>query len=139
MIPTERTDGVVLRRILAFLADFVALTGVVFAVTGRLVRSRRRRLAMTAVLSGIAGFPYHVLLEGATGRTIGKRLFGVAVVSAGGGDCTYAAAFVRNAFRLVDWLPIGYLLAFVAMALTDRRRRLGDIAAGTVVVRDESR
>lgn len=130
-------DGVVLRRVFAFVADAVVLLGVLFASTGRFVRSRGRRLAATAVLAGVVGFPYHIVLEGASGRTIGKRLFGIAVVSADGGDCSYSAAAVRTAFRFVDWLPAGYLLAFVAMAFTGGHRRLGDVAAGTAVVRDE--
>lgn len=134
---SRTNDGLVLRRVLAFLADAVLLVGALFAVAGRLVRSRGRRLAATAGLAAVVGLPYHVVLEGAFGRTVGKRAFGVAVVSVDNGDCTYAAATIRTLFRFVDWLPAGYLLAFVAMALTDGRRRLGDVAAGTRVVRDE--
>ncbi|MFC6825072.1 RDD family protein [Halopelagius fulvigenes] len=134
---SRTNDGLVVRRILAFLADAVVLVCALFAVTGRLVRSRGRRLAATAALTAVVGLPYHIVLEGAFGRTVGKRAFGIAVVSADGGDCTYAAATIRTLFRFVDWLPAGYLLAFVAMAVTDGRRRLGDVAAGTLVVRDE--
>lgn len=45
---------------------------------------------------------------------------------------------IRTALRAVDWLPAGYLLGPASIARTERRQRLGDLAADTVVVRRRS-
>jgi uncharacterized RDD family membrane protein YckC len=57
------------------------------------------------------------------------------VVRADGGRVGYGAAFVRTALRLVDFLPFAYLVAAIAVTMTPRNQRVGDLAAGTVVVR----
>lgn len=133
-----RTDrGVVLRRVLAFAIDALVVAGATWSLATRLARTRARRLLGTAALAAVGGFHYHVLLEGRFGRTVGKATVGIVVVTEGGDRPTLAAATVRTALRLVDWLPVGYLLGLAAIALTERDQRLGDLAAGTVVVRDE--
>lgn len=130
-----RTDrAVVFRRALAFVVDAFVVAAAVQPVASRLGRSREGRLLATAGLAGVGGFPYHVLLEGASGRTAGKAASGVVVLMAGGGPCTYRAAATRTVLRLADWLPAGYLLGLAAIAATERDQRLGDLAAGTVVV-----
>jgi uncharacterized RDD family membrane protein YckC len=121
--------------VLAFVADTVVVVGVVAAVVRRLTPSRLRRLVAGSVAATVGGLVYHVALEGTSGQTVGKRLSGVVVVREDGGQCTYSAAAIRTLFRFVDWLPAGYLLGLVAIALTDRGQRLGDLAAGTAVVR----
>lgn len=128
-------EGVVRRRIGAFLADTALVVGVCDAVSSRTASTTRRRVALTAAIASTLGFLYHVALEGRFGQTVGKRWFGVVVVSGDGRPCTYRAAFVRTAGRLVDALPVGYLVGLAAILLTPRDQRLGDLLAGTVVVR----
>lgn len=136
-----RTDGdAIRRRILAYVADVVVVVGAI----ALLERAGGRRLSVRAALRGLAvaglvAGPYHVLLEGATGQTPGKRLLGLAVVRADGEPCTYRAAAVRTLFRFVDWLPVAYATGLASMVLDGRHRRLGDRAAGTVVVRTDDR
>lgn len=135
---------VVWRRVLAYVADAVAVVGCVAAAQTVRERSSRRSIATGAAIVGVLAVPYHVLLEGATGQTIGKNLLRIVVVREDGEPCTYRGAAIRTAFRVVDWLPVAYLAGLVSMAVTERRQRLGDLAAGTVVVRsdrgfDESR
>lgn len=121
-------------RVLAYLADF-AVVGPALAAAVRRQGSLGGRLAAALAVANL----YHILLEGTWGRTVGKRLVGIRVAGDGGEPCTYWAATVRTLLRFVDWLPAGYLAAFVSMACTERRRRLGDLVAGTVVVRDGDR
>jgi uncharacterized RDD family membrane protein YckC len=71
-----------------------------------------------------------------TGQTPGKRLVGLRVIDASGRPVTAYAAILRNILRLVDQLPGFYAIAIVSVLLTDRHQRLGDIAAGTVVVHE---
>lgn len=137
--PERSGGGLVRRRIVAFLVDAVVVASAAWVAAGRVVRSRGWRLLTAGGASVLGGLGYHVVLEGRFGRTVGKAVTGVVVARADGRPCTYTAAAVRTGFRLVDWLPAGYLLGFAVMALTDRERRLGDLAAGTVVVEDGPR
>jgi uncharacterized RDD family membrane protein YckC len=69
------------------------------------------------------------------GQTVGKRLLGLRVVEASGLRLEPSQIVVRNVLRLVDMLPAFYLLGGIACVLSQRRQRLGDIVAGTVVIR----
>lgn len=69
------------------------------------------------------------------GQTVGKRLFGLRVVDASGLRLEPAQVVVRNLLRLVDMLPVLYLVGGISCVLSGKRQRLGDLAAGTVVVR----
>jgi len=82
-------------------------------------------------------FFYDVLFETlGTGRTPGKRLMGLRVLRAGGQPVGLRASVVRNILRLVDGIPLSYIPGTVAILATKRNQRLGDLAAGTIVVRD---
>ena len=90
------------------------------------------------LLGGFAALFYAFLLEGAwDGYTVGKKLFGIKVVKETGDSCGYGGAFVRNLLRIIDGL-FYYVIGFIAMAASDKRQRIGDRIAGTVVVREES-
>jgi uncharacterized RDD family membrane protein YckC len=79
---------------------------------------------------------YFTYLEATSGQTLGKRLLNLRVVDpATGRPPSFEKAFVRSILRIVDWLPFLYLLGFVLALVTERKQRLGDLAAGTIVVR----
>jgi uncharacterized RDD family membrane protein YckC len=84
----------------------------------------------------IAAFLYFWVAEARYGKTAGKRLFDLYVVSPDGRRVGYGAVFVRTALRIVDWLPALCLLGALLIAVTPNRQRLGDLAAGTCVVRE---
>jgi uncharacterized RDD family membrane protein YckC len=78
---------------------------------------------------------YFVLLESYRGQTLGKMVVGIKVVGeTTGAPPGLAAATVRTALRLVDGLA-SYLVAFIAVLVTAKRQRLGDMATHTLVVR----
>lgn len=80
---------------------------------------------------------YFTLFEGLrNGQTPGKRWLGIRVVRDTGHAVTFGAAAARNLLRVADFLPMAYLLGGLFVALHPRGKRLGDIVAGTVVVRD---
>ena len=68
------------------------------------------------------------------GATPGKRLCNLAVVNADGTPIGWPAALLRNVMRFADMLPIGYAVGLASMLLDSQFRRLGDLAAGTVVI-----
>lgn len=83
---------------------------------------------------------YYVFFEiTASGRTPGKRALGLSVVTEGGSPLRFTDSFLRNLLRAADFLPLGYAVGLVVMGVDARFRRLGDLAAGTLVVVDERR
>lgn len=71
------------------------------------------------------------------GQTPGKRWVGLRVVTEDGRIPDAGAIVLRNAMRLVDFLPGAYLVGVVSMLASSRGRRLGDIVAGTLVIAEE--
>jgi uncharacterized RDD family membrane protein YckC len=69
------------------------------------------------------------------GQSVGKRLLGLRVVEANGLRLELPQVIVRNLMRFIDALPVLYLVGAVSCVLNRRRQRLGDVVAGTVVVR----
>lgn len=70
------------------------------------------------------------------GRTPGKRYLGIRVVRDDGSRVSALDSVIRNAMRIVDMMPGYYGVGLVAMLLSARSKRLGDMVAGTIVVRD---
>jgi uncharacterized RDD family membrane protein YckC len=70
------------------------------------------------------------------GRTPGKSLAGLRVVRSSGRPVDLTASMIRNVLRLVDGMPLSYVPTIVAIAVTKRNQRPGDLAADTVVIRD---
>lgn len=84
-------------------------------------------------------FLYHPLLEILmAGRTPGKRMTGVRLVDFQGHTPGIGALLLRNVFRLIDSLPGFYFLGLISVALTNKHLRIGDLAAGVVLVYDNA-
>ena len=93
-------------------------------------------LAVMLLLQFAVEAGYFIASELLTGgRSLGKRLVGLQVMRDGGLPLTLEASLVRNLLRLADLLPGTYVVGLVAMVLSPQGKRLGDLAAGTVVVR----
>jgi len=91
-------------------------------------------LAVLVLLVLGLSVPYGAILETAGGATLGKRALSMRVVKTDGSPLDRRAALLRNLWRLVDGLAF-YLVGGVAILRSHRHQRLGDRAAGTVVVR----
>jgi hypothetical protein len=80
---------------------------------------------------------YFVLFEGLwNGQTLGKKAVGIRVRMADGTPLTFRAALARNLLRPADLLPFWYFLGFLAMFTNVKSQRIGDMVAGTVVLRE---
>ncbi len=80
-------------------------------------------------------FFYHPILEHfSKGRTPGKRMAGIRVVALSGRTASDGAMLLRNVFRIVDSLPVYYSLGLVVAIFSKRNQRIGDMAAGTVLI-----
>jgi len=71
------------------------------------------------------------------GQTPGKRAMGIRIVRADGAPIGVFESAVRNLLRYVDFLPIAYGIGIVVMLADSKHRRLGDLAAGTLALREE--
>jgi uncharacterized RDD family membrane protein YckC len=131
------------RRIVAGLIDtillfllFIALAaafGGVSTEDGTLEASLDNAAFALFILLALA---YYAAAETLTGRTAGKAVMGLRVVRADGEPLGPVDAVARNLLRVADGFPYPfYIVAIVAMAVTRRRQRLGDLAARTFVVR----
>jgi uncharacterized RDD family membrane protein YckC len=82
-------------------------------------------------------FLYHPIVEIAMrGQTPGKKVAGVRILSRSGGQPSVGALLIRNIFRPIDSLPAFYLLGLVTCIFSAHRVRVGDLAAGTLLVLD---
>jgi uncharacterized RDD family membrane protein YckC len=71
------------------------------------------------------------------GKSPGKRALGIRVIRDEGGKITFYASLLRNLLRVADWLPAFYFVGMIAMFANRKWKRLGDLAAGTIVVKEE--
>jgi len=87
--------------------------------------------------AGALYFLYHPVLEVLmSGRTPGKRMAGVRLVSRTGDIPSIGALLLRNVFRIVDSMPIAYVVGLACVVFTAQHVRIGDLAAGTLLVHD---
>jgi uncharacterized RDD family membrane protein YckC len=71
-----------------------------------------------------------------SGQTVGKKAFRLRVVGDRGEPLTFMQAGIRNIVRIVDFLPYAYGVGLVVLFVNGKGKRLGDLAAGTIVVKD---
>lgn len=71
-----------------------------------------------------------------SGQTVGKKIFRLRAVGDRGEPMTFMQAGIRNIVRVVDFFPYAYGVGLVVLFVNGRGKRLGDLAAGTIVVKD---
>ena len=132
-------------RILAQLIDFpvqvllLTLAVVGALALGSLFNNGNLALIVALVAAFLLVWGYYIVCESAwSGQTLGKRVFGLRVVGDHGEPISVSQSFIRNLVRIVDFLPGFYGIGLVVLFLNGRGKRLGDMAAGTVVVREKA-
>lgn len=137
-------------RMLAFLVDAAVLLLGWFLVVGLFGLLSRVGLfawleslsaalrSLVLVAAVLANWAYGLLFEWRwNGQTPGKRALGLRVVRLDGGPYDLVTSAVRNLSRVVDGFPVWtYAVGLTSVAVTRDHRRLGDLLAGTVLVKD---
>jgi uncharacterized RDD family membrane protein YckC len=94
-------------------------------------------LALFIFLNFLLIWGYFALFEGLwRGQTPGKRVMKLRVIKDSGRQITFFEALARNLLRFVDYLPGMYLVGVITMLCNKRSKRLGDLAAGTLVIHE---
>src|SRR5205085_7293404 len=105
-----------------------------FNVTPPLISDARWFGAVVAPALTIYFLYHHAVELAMRGSTPGKRMAGVRIVARDGGSPSAGALLTRNVFRLVDSLPLCYGVGLISVVLTRDHLRIGDMAAGTLLV-----
>jgi uncharacterized RDD family membrane protein YckC len=126
-------------RFMAALLDVVIQLGAIFALAIVFAPAGDSGYVVAAFLVAVflILFAYDIVLETWNrGRTVGKLAVGLRVVRTGGEPVGFLTASVRNFLRLADFLPAFYVVGVITILVTRWNQRLGDLAAGTLVVRE---
>ena len=128
------------RRVFAYLIDQLVILGLLItALIAALVLSlggSGSGIGLLMVAYFALNWGYRIVLEAlCNGQTLGKRVLSIRVMSDKGVSITGAQAVIRNLIGTIDdWYPFAYSVGLASMVLTRKFQRLGDLAAGTMVV-----
>jgi uncharacterized RDD family membrane protein YckC len=84
---------------------------------------------------GLVFLLYFIVLEGFFGATVGKMVTKIKVVQEDGSPCGLVPSVVRNLLRIIDGLPFLYIIGMIFISRSDKKQRLGDRLAKTVVIK----
>lgn len=140
-VPDMESKGVLGRRVVAAVIDLI-VPALVMVLVGAIIETTGIARALgplwgdvAAQLLLVGAYLYNfVILEAESGQSVGKMVTGLMVAKKNGAECTYTAAIVRNILRPIDLL-MSYGVGFLTILFSSDGQRIGDIAAGTVVVR----
>jgi len=140
----SRVAAALIDYLLCLLLFIALLVTLAFVGANRLVSfggtsSEAWALAIVVLGQFFILWGYYVLWEGlADGQTPGKRYMRLRVVSDGGYSVSFAGSAIRNLVRILDMQPVfTYGVGIGSILLTKQGKRLGDLAAGTLVVREQ--
>ncbi|MCF6174283.1 MAG: RDD family protein [Victivallaceae bacterium] len=120
-----------------FLCILVAINTVVIPI--RLISTISKDTAdgLIIIVTFLVAFGYYIAIEWFwDGRSVGKKIFHLRVIDQNGLKLSLPQVLLRNLLRFVDTLPIFYIAGGLSAILSQRWQRLGDIAAGTMVIRE---
>ena len=131
------------RRVLAIIVDGLLLSVLFWVMSMLFGSSSAEGGQVSASMTGLPFilyllivFGYFTLMEGYLGQTVGKMLLGIKVIREDDGEVPgLKVAAIRTILRLIDVLPFAYLVGFIAVLISAKNQRLGDMAANTLVVR----
>ena len=146
VVAVETPEGIVLElrpagmvvRFYAFAIDWLIRLSFLYAVAMVTAFMGGIGVAVWLILLFACEWLYPMAFElGAKAATPGKRVFNLKVVMDNGLPVTPAAAVTRNLLRVADFLPFGFGFAIASMLMRSDYKRLGDIAAATMVVHQQ--
>jgi uncharacterized RDD family membrane protein YckC len=124
-------------QVLDILIIGVILAAVYFVALAIAVVGSATATLVAVIGSFVVIFGYFWVSESLwSGQTVGKKVFRLRAVGDRGEPLTFAQAGIRNIVRIVDFLPYAYGVGLIVLFVNGKGKRLGDLAAGTIVVKD---
>lgn len=141
----ETPEGIILRlkiagpvsRACAWLIDALIKIGIGFALLMILSILKEAGIGIYLVCMFLIEWFYPVVFEVTSGATPGKKAMDLLVINDNGTPVSFTSSALRNLLRAADFLPFGYGFGLISMLINKDFKRLGDLAAGTLVVHDE--
>ena len=122
-------------RAMAMLIDWLIKAGIMIALSIIFALAGAAGQGIYLICYFLLTWFYPVAFEVLrNGQTPGKKSYNIRVVSADGTPLTFASSLLRNLLRTVDFLPFFYVSGIVCCVLNRKFQRIGDLAAGTLVV-----
>jgi len=130
----RKSDGVLMRRWGGAWIDFIAVGVIAFAA---MVALAQQPALISLVVALVLALAYFTVTEGVWGRSLGKLVTGTIVVDASGRPPGMPRALIRTLLRLIEVNPflLGGVPAGICVWMTKDQQRIGDLLAGTYVVR----
>ncbi|MBI3528268.1 MAG: RDD family protein [Betaproteobacteria bacterium] len=126
-------------RALAWAIDLLVRAAILGIIALTATALRQFGTAVILLSAFLIEWLYPAWFEASWGATPGKRALGLIVLNDDGTPVRWSAALTRNLLRAADFLPAMYLGGFVAMVMNRDFKRLGDLAANTLVVYREEK
>ena len=122
------------RRLVSCIIDSALVISVWLVILSLMRNPSRLSLDLPHSVSLLAlAFVYYFVTEWLLAASVGKYVMKLRVLGTDGDPCSLTASLIRNAMRLIDWLPFFYLVGGGLILTSAKRRRVGDRLANTIV------
>lgn len=129
-------------RVAAYLLDFAMFMIIYFismialAIIGIESTLKNSSIVIMVIIFAVGYVFYDLLCEVIfNGQSLGKKLLKIKVVSLDGGQASIGQYFIRWVFRIVDFTLTANMLGFICVAVSEKKQRIGDLVAGTTLIR----
>lgn len=122
-----------------YLGVVMVILGISGAMNNNLFSGDNYFLLTVLTIAGLPVLLYHFLSETfMNGQSLGKKIMGIKVVKLDGSQPGIGSYILRSVFRIIDIHIMNGLVAIIAIPVSEKSQRLGDMAAGTTVIRKDS-
>ncbi|WP_217586320.1 RDD family protein [Lentibacillus saliphilus] len=133
----SRAAALIIDQLILYIVTLLLLIPSLFVIGADVFIDSLWPVAILFIVLFVINYGYFFIAEYFyAGRTVGKRLMGIRVIQENGHSITLLSSFIRNLIRLIDALPTGYFIGIMMIFLHPQHKRLGDLAAGTIVVHE---
>jgi len=129
-------DQIILLIVMGILAIPLGISAMLFSGMGG-IANLAPNFAFIGTLAGLNFFLwilYFTYFEGSSGQTLGKKALGIKVVKENMKKLTYGDALIRTILRIIDSIGF-YILGLIVILVSQKKQRIGDLAAHTIVVK----
>jgi uncharacterized RDD family membrane protein YckC len=138
----SRAAAFIIDQIILLIVNILIIIGLLFMINGTFMDFFSSNMpsylvGAAIILIFIIRWGYFFAFEYFSGgSTLGKKMVGIRVIQENGHSITLLSSLIRNLLRIIDSLPMNYLVGMLMIFFHTKHKRLGDLVAGTVVVHE---